>query len=240
VTDRVVELRQYTLHPGRRDALVRLFDQHLVESQEAAGMDVIGQFRDLDDPDRFVWLRGFPDLTSRHRALSDFYGGAAWAEHSEAANATMVDFDDVLLLRALAPGSGVPAGEVARPPVDSAPGPPSVVTATVYRLVGPVTPAVLELVLDVLEPQLRCRGVGNHGLLQTEPGPNTFPSLPVREGENVVVRLARFDDLDSRAAVLRDLGASSAWQSGQRQLAAHLLAPALELRLAPTARSLLR
>jgi hypothetical protein len=29
-----------------------------VETQEATGMRVIGQFRDLGDPNRFVWLRG--------------------------------------------------------------------------------------------------------------------------------------------------------------------------------------
>lgn len=52
----VVELRRYTLHPGRRDVLIDLFDRELVESQEAVGMAVLGQFRDLDDPDRFVWL----------------------------------------------------------------------------------------------------------------------------------------------------------------------------------------
>ena len=55
----VVELRQYTLHPRRRDALVELFDREFVESQEMEGMSVMGQFRDLDDADRFVWLRGF-------------------------------------------------------------------------------------------------------------------------------------------------------------------------------------
>jgi len=25
-------------------------------------MALVGQFRDLADPDRFVWLRGFPDM----------------------------------------------------------------------------------------------------------------------------------------------------------------------------------
>ena len=58
---RVVELRQYTLHPHQRDTLIALFDREFVESQEALGMQVIGPFRDLDDPDRFVWLRGFDD-----------------------------------------------------------------------------------------------------------------------------------------------------------------------------------
>jgi hypothetical protein len=59
----VVELRQYTLRPGQRDVLVELFDREFVESQEAVGMELIGQFRDLDRPDRFVWLRGFPDMS---------------------------------------------------------------------------------------------------------------------------------------------------------------------------------
>jgi hypothetical protein len=46
----IVEFRQYTLHPGSRDVLIELFDGEFVESQEAVGMKVIGQFRDLDDP----------------------------------------------------------------------------------------------------------------------------------------------------------------------------------------------
>jgi hypothetical protein len=65
----VVELRQYTLHPGRRDVLIDLFDREFVETQEAAGMAVLGQFRDLDDSDRFVWLRGFDDMRRRAPAF---------------------------------------------------------------------------------------------------------------------------------------------------------------------------
>src|SRR4029450_5728460 len=61
----VVELRQYTLYPGRRDALIDLCDREFVESQEATGIVVIGQFRDMDNPDRFIWLRGFADMPAR-------------------------------------------------------------------------------------------------------------------------------------------------------------------------------
>ena len=50
----IVELRQYTLHPGQRDVLIEFFDREFVESQEALRMKVIGQFRDLDNPNRFV------------------------------------------------------------------------------------------------------------------------------------------------------------------------------------------
>ena len=38
-------------------------------------MHIVGQFRDLDDPDRFVWIRGFTDMSSRLAALPNFYGG---------------------------------------------------------------------------------------------------------------------------------------------------------------------
>ena len=69
----VVELRQYTLHPGKRDVLIDLFDREFIESQEELGMTVIGQFRDVDDADRFVWLRGFHDMASRAQGLAAFY-----------------------------------------------------------------------------------------------------------------------------------------------------------------------
>src|SRR5437762_8078427 len=93
----VVELRQYTLHPGKRNVLIDLFDREFVESQEVLGMKIIGQFRDLDNPNRFVWLRGFHDMPSRAQALNNFYGGPVWKAHREAANATMIDSDNVLL-----------------------------------------------------------------------------------------------------------------------------------------------
>ena len=61
----VIELRQYRLHPGKRDVLMELFEREFIESQETLGMKIIGQFRDLDDPDLFVWLRGFDDMPQR-------------------------------------------------------------------------------------------------------------------------------------------------------------------------------
>jgi hypothetical protein len=42
------------LHPEQREVLIDLFDRELVESQEALGMKIIGQFRELDNPNRFV------------------------------------------------------------------------------------------------------------------------------------------------------------------------------------------
>ncbi len=104
----IVELRQYTLLPGRRDVLIELFDREFVTGQEAEGMAIIGQFRDLDRDDRFVWMRGFPDMASGLNSLTAFYGGESWKAHRSAANATMLDVSDVLRLHPVAAGESLP------------------------------------------------------------------------------------------------------------------------------------
>src|SRR5215475_13280507 len=129
----ILELRQYTLRPGQREVLIDLFDREFVESQEAAGMAVVGQFRDLDRADRFVWIRGFTDMPSRARALASFYGGPAWKAHGGQANATMLDSDDVLLLRPATVRSGFPAPESERPPTASSGQGQSRVLVTLYH-----------------------------------------------------------------------------------------------------------
>lgn len=35
-------------------------------------MSLIGQFRDVDDPDKFVWLRGFSEMDARATGLQAF------------------------------------------------------------------------------------------------------------------------------------------------------------------------
>ncbi|MGK5682682.1 NIPSNAP family protein [Actinoplanes sp. URMC 104] len=166
MTHTVVELRQYTLRPGRRDELIELFDREFVETQEATGMTVVGQFRDLDDPDRFVWLRSFPDMRARKASLEAFYGGPVWKRHSAAANATMLDSDDVLLLRPVPGRPGFPSG-----------GPGG----------GPITATVLLGENTSFPPT----GPDAFGFLRTEHAENTFPALPVRTGENALVWFTR-------------------------------------------------
>lgn len=122
----IFELRQYTLHPGRRDELIELFEREFVEPQEAVGMRVVGTFRDLGDPNRFVWIRSFADMAVRKAALEGFYYGPVWKAHARAANATMIDSDDVLLLEPIegefAAGTG-PSRVLAAVYLDGDPGP---------------------------------------------------------------------------------------------------------------------
>src|SRR5215471_17664940 len=87
----IVELRQYTLQPGQRDVLIELFERAFIEAQEAGGATVIGQFRDVENPNRFVWLRGFPDMDKRLAMLQAFYVGSPWQKQRAEANVTLVD-----------------------------------------------------------------------------------------------------------------------------------------------------
>jgi NIPSNAP len=212
VHTQIVELRRYRLRPGRRDELIDLFDSKLVEPQEEDGMTVIGQFRDLDRPDRFVWVRSFPSMDERRASLEAFYTGPVWKAHSAAANATMLETNDVLLLRPATPGSAFALDGQARG-ADAGGDGPGYVAVTILDLVG-VDPAEALARLELPA------GASLLGCLVTDPSPNTFPALPVREGENVLVRFAAFRD---RRAL------DSASPEGGRQL----------LRLAPTSRSLL-
>ena len=180
----VLELRQYALHPGARDVLIDLFDAEFVETQEADGMDVVGQFRDLDEPDRFVWLRGFPSMERRADSLAAFYGGPVWKAHRDAANATMISSDDVLLLRPT--GSGFALDGERR--------------GDAHGLVAAwITPLA-----DADEPSAGEHGGSILASFVTEPSENTFPALPVRDDGPWFVTFAGFPDgADLPAGVLQ-------------------------------------
>ena len=237
----VVELRQYTLRPGQRDVLIELFDREFVESQEAEGMAIVGQFGDLDDPDRFVWIRGFGDMPARARALAAFYGGPAWKAHRAEANATMVDSDNVLLLRPVSASSGFPAPPAARPPAGAAPARPSRILVTLYYRDQPFDQVFADFFERQARPALIEAGATPLACLQTEYAENTFPALPVRTGENVFAWLARFPGPAGLDGYLRQAAQPGNWRDRVLPaLSAMISGPPQQLRLAPTARSLLR
>lgn len=237
----VLELRQYTLHDGTRDVLIDLFEREFVESQEATGMEVIGQFRDVDAADRFVWLRGFPNMPSREAALGAFYGGPVWAAHRDAARVTMVDTDDVLLLRPVDEDSGFPAPSGPRPPAGRAEPPSSLVVATLCQSDRPFDEEFAEFFRRRVRPVLTETGAPPLAYLRTEHAENTYPALPVRTGENFFVWFARFAGRADATAHRRRLERSRGWREDVLpRLSAVLTSAPQRLTLAPTARSLLR
>jgi quinol monooxygenase YgiN len=225
----IAELRRYTTHPGRRDDLIALFEEHFIESQDERGMLVLGQFRHAGDPDQFVWMRSFADMEARRAALERFYGGPIWARHREAANATMVDSSNVLLLRPARPESGLRADPALRPPPGATEADGGIVLVAIRPLDAPADAAdVRALEADAMAP-LRAAGAVHRATYVTEPSANTYPRLPVREGEHVALALA------SAAA-----GSARAAQRAALDLKARLGGSIDLLELSPTRRSLLR
>jgi quinol monooxygenase YgiN len=237
---RIVELRQYTLHPGKRDVLINLFDREFVESQEALGMKVIGQFRDLDNPNRFVWLRGFRDMPSRAKALQDFYGGPVWKAHRKAANATMIDSDNVLLLYPATPTSGFSLGNRERPRPGSPEARNELIVATIYYFDAPVDAAFVQFFEKNVKPSVTGSAAAVLAYFATEHSENTFPALPVREGENVFVWFARFNDAAAYERHIASLTQFPPWRDEiSKELARWLKREPEILKLSPTTRSLL-
>jgi hypothetical protein len=236
----IMELRQYTLYPGKRDTLINLFDREFVESQEAVGMTLIGQFRDLDKPDRFVWLRGFRDMPSRGQALQEFYSGPVWKAHRNEANPTMIDASNVLLLRPASPLSGFSVNIKDRPKPRTNEGSKGLVIATIYYFDAPVSADFVDFFEHRLKPVVTGSGASILAYFVTESSANNFPALPIRENEHVLVWFMSFPDQAAYERHTAVLSRSPGWRNEISGKLARRLKGAPEiLRLSPTARSLL-
>lgn len=233
----VVELRRYRLRRGTRETLIELFDREFVETQEALGISVIGQFRDLDEPDHFVWIRGFRDMDSRRRALEAFYSGPVWARHRDRANATMINSDNVLLLRPL-DGGGFPVPRTTRAAPGTTGNGRGLIVSTVCHLAPGTDGSFAELFIRDLGPLLAGTSAKVWASCVTERAPNDFPRLPVRERESVFVWFAAFADAGAYESHLVELN-----RTGKTVLDAmdeRVWCRNEVSRLIPTARSLLQ
>jgi hypothetical protein len=235
----VIELRDYLMQPNQRDVLIELFEREFIETQEAVGMRVMAHFRDLDRPDHYVWLRGFADTAARQRGLEAFYGGDVWRAHRGVANATMIDSDNVRLLRYARPAWALASPATPRPHRDAeAAAPQSVFVLMVATLAAAADAAFKRKFERDALPLLHECGLMPSAVFETEPAPNNFPRLPVREGESVFAWLSR---CGSEAAAKQAL---ARWDASLH--AAAVLAPRLgierleRMRLQPTVRSWLR
>lgn len=236
----VVELRQYTLHTGKRDVLIELFDKEFVESQEEVGMKIIGQFRDLDDPNRFVWLRGFPDMQTRGEALSAFYFGPVWKKHRELANSTMVDSSNAQLLRPAHSDSSFSLKNE-RPPYYTKDVSKELIVATTYYFDSPIGDDFIKFFEESLKPELTASGSTILAYFINEKSENNFPQLPVREGENLFIYFSSFTDENEYEKHIKSLEKSERWMKELKIVLESSLKGMPEIKkLSPTSRSQLR
>jgi hypothetical protein len=186
-------------------------------------------------------MRGFADMEARRKALEGFYGGPIWKEHRTVANDTMIDSSNVLLLKPARAASGLRLDPADRPTMDAKGPAGGVIIATIYSFDAPVDAKFVDFFETDIAPALRGAGATLLGHFVTEPSENTFPQLPVREGEHVFVWLASFATDAAYAAHQIALTKSQAWiKSLVPALKVWLSKPAEVLELVPSRRSLLR
>ncbi len=231
----VLELRQYKVIPGRRDSLITLFERAFVEGQESLGMTLIGQFRDIEDSDRFTWMRQFPSMAARGEALNGFYFGPVWQAHRAEANPLLEDNDNVLLLRPAAPDLGFVASERRRGGKGD-----HLIVATIHYL-WKAPEGFVGFFRERMRPALEGAGLPVLAAYVPEEAPNNFPRLPVRQGEKLFVWFTRVTDRSAFERATAALDQSTTWkESGAAELADREERAAQLLWLAPTSRSRLR
>ncbi len=229
----IVELRQYAMRKGRRDDLIALFEERFIESQEALGSTVLGTFRDLDNPDRFVWLRGFESARTRHDVLDGFYTGPVWQANRIAANATIADCDNVLQLNPVGPGFDLSG--LTRAPVGALVQTTAVITATVCPIAKGQETAFAALFARDIAPILAVAGAPAIAVFASDPQPNSYPRLPVREDVTAFIWFQAFPHAEAQRLFADGPGAALC-----HGLTQHLTGPLEIQRLQPTARSLIQ
>ena len=233
----IVDLRMYTHQPNKRDDFIQLFEDQFIESQETVGIEIIGRFYDLDDPNRCIWMRGFNNMPDRKASLTSFYTGPVWKAFRDKCNATLINSHNVLLLRHVHPTSGF-ALNATRPPLGSHTKQDGFMTATIYYFDAPVDADFTDYFENRIKPTVTNAGASVLAYFVTEESLNTFPGLPVREGEHVFVWFAGFLGEEAHQTHLAKLEALPIWKSEISEfLKDHLKGDPEILRLAPTPRS---
>lgn len=238
----VVELRNYLLAEGRTGDFIRFFEERFLFSQRDEGMHPLGQFAVLDEPNRFVWVRGFADMPTRLRGLSGFYGGPFWEARRAEANTMILDNDDVHLLRPLGSIAALTRGlsleDRASEPAGALPPHTGLVAADFYRAEPGGLGRLVQLFEQRMQPALVEQGHQVLGHFVAELTPNDYPRLPVTQDPRLLVVLAACRDREHYASLRHD------WRYGdtdlKNQLAALVTGGVATVCLQPTARSLIR
>lgn len=93
----IVEVRSYRIKPGHREEFINLFESKAIAAQRAYGIKIVGPMLDVENPNKFVFLRSFPSLEERDRMKDAFYGGEIWKNELEHLALPLLDSYDVIL-----------------------------------------------------------------------------------------------------------------------------------------------
>jgi len=94
----IVEMRTMRVKPGQRAEFLEIFHKRSMPAQAAVGITMLRPFLSVEDPDVFVFIRGFPDMATRDTMKEQFYEGPVWKGELEALLLPMLESYDVVVI----------------------------------------------------------------------------------------------------------------------------------------------
>ena len=94
----VIEMRTYKTKPGKRAEFLEIFRSRSIPAHSEIGMKILGPFLSVEDPDTFIFLRGFPDIDSREPMKAKFYEGQLWKTELEKVLMPMLEKYEVVVV----------------------------------------------------------------------------------------------------------------------------------------------
>jgi len=74
----LIELREYTVRPGKRDAWVKMMEEEIIPFQIQNGIVVLGSWAVEDDEGVYIWMRRFEDEADRVKKYEAVYESDHW------------------------------------------------------------------------------------------------------------------------------------------------------------------
>jgi len=157
-------------------------------------MIVLGQFRVIGEPDHFVWLRGFADMSIRRAGLETFYGGPIWAKYRATANSMILDSDHVHLLHLLGSAHDLTCGHSAETvAAELEAGTISPKTGVVAVDFFKAAPEMVTSAAGHITKAYRAAGIQLRGCLTTELATNDYPRLPAMQTPGQIVIISVYE-----------------------------------------------
>lgn len=201
---KVLELRNYVTKPGQRDKFIAYFETNFIDSQNALGGYILGQFRVQDADDNFFWIRGFNDMASRSRYLPEFYRGAVWKQRRNDANDMLLNNDNVYLLKPLSLSEDQTDAAVNSDEFGKKKG----LAVIDYYVANTRLKELIEFFKSKYLPFLKGNAISTTAWV-SELAENDFPGLPVFQDKNLLVTITPFKDEAEYQLKLRQMNADS-------------------------------
>ena len=74
----LIELREYTVRPGKRDEWVKMMEEEIIPFQIQNGIAVLGSFVCEDNEGIYVWMRRFESEADRFKKYEAVYESEHW------------------------------------------------------------------------------------------------------------------------------------------------------------------